>query len=133
MALADLLVRIGVDTAAFSSGLERFNSEIGKSAREAEKRFGNIAKAGESLQGIGVGLTAALSLPIAGFATAATQAFAEIDSLKRGLFTLEKSAQGTERRFRELQQVAALPGLGLEEAVRGDIRLRAIGLSSETS
>lgn len=133
MALADLLVRIGVDTSAFTSGLERFNSEIGKSSREAEKRFGNIARAGESLAGVGVALTGALSLPIAGFVAASTQAFAQIDSLKRGLFTLEKSAQGTERRFRELQEVAKLPGLGLEEAVRGDIRLRAIGLSSELS
>ena len=61
------------------------------------------------------------------------ESYAEFDGLVRGLKTVEGSAQATANRLTLLREVAKVPGLGFEEAVRGDIRLRAVGLSADLS
>jgi len=113
--------------------LAQAQNEAAETAEKAKNKIADFGKIGESLRSLGVGFTASVTAPLVALGVGATKAFAEIDSLKRGLSTLEKTAEGTERRFRELEAVAKLPGLGLEEAVRGDIRLRAIGLSADVS
>jgi tape measure domain-containing protein len=76
-------------------------------------------------------------MAVFGTATAAAlsnlQSYAEFDGLVRGLKTIEGTAAGTQARLELLRDVAKLPGLGFEEAVRGDIRLRAVGLSAKQS
>ena len=61
------------------------------------------------------------------------EGYAPYDSLVRGLKTLDGTAADTQARIELLRDVAKLPGLGFEEAVRGDIRLRSAGLSAKTS
>lgn len=58
---------------------------------------------------------------------------APYDSLTRGLRTLEGTAEKTTRRIETLREVAKTPGLGFQEAIQGDIRLRAVGLSAQAS
>jgi tape measure domain-containing protein len=59
--------------------------------------------------------------------------YAPYDSAVRGLMNVEGSATATKARLEELREVAKLPGLGFQEAVQGDIRLRSAGLSAEVS
>jgi tape measure domain-containing protein len=73
-----------------------------------------------------LGATAKISLAV-------LRGYAEFDGLVRGLKTLDGTAEATEARLKVLRNVAQLPGLGFEEAVRGDIRLRAAGISAKTS
>jgi tape measure domain-containing protein len=80
----------------------------------------------------------ALSLPsaIAGGVLAvaggaASKAATDIESLKLGLVAVAGSTEEAERQFKRLKDVAKLPGLGLEEAVRGSIALQSTGLSAE--
>lgn len=56
-----------------------------------------------------------------------------MDSLERGLLAVTGSATAATSRLATLRDVAKLPGLGLEEAVRGDINLQAIGFSAARS
>lgn len=95
-----------------------------------------------SFSGIRGGITAAFAgaaAPIAAFVAATTaakqtmEATAEQDSLIRGLKSVEGTADATAARLEELRKVAKAPGLGFEEAVKGDIRLRAVGIAAEDS
>jgi tape measure domain-containing protein len=93
------------------------------------------------LGGLG-GMAAAASGAVAPFlalggaakgALAVLDQYAEFDSLSRGLQTLEGTAEATAARLETLRDVAKSPGLGFEEAVRGDVRLRSAGLSATLS
>lgn len=108
-----------------------------------------VGRLGDGLKTVGAGLTAAITLPLALVGGAAIAAAGKIDSLRRGLQAvtqqqlgeqgvtglqgIEQAATDTRARLLELRQVAALPGLGFAEAVQGDIRLRAVGLSADLS
>lgn len=46
---------------------------------------------------------------------------------------MEQAAADTTKRLAELREVAKLPGLGFEQAVEGDLRLRNAGLGAERS
>lgn len=57
----------------------------------------------------------------------ALQARAEIESLELSLQAVAGAGESG-RLFKELREIAKLPGLGIEEAVRGFVKLRAAGL-----
>lgn len=118
MADANLLVKIG---ALVDSSFDRAT----KNAVNRIKAFGGeISAAGSSLA---LGITA----PIAAFGAAAIKAGGDIQALKLSLQSLEGSTAGAERRFKELLEVAKLPGLGVKEAIQADLALRGYGLSAE--
>lgn len=132
----------------FRAALEQSSGAIGALVADASIRFqtlyaqsdalnrrlsAGIGRFSEDLKSVGKSLTVGVSLPILALAGASISAYGEIDSLKRGLFSIEKTAENTEARFNSLKQVAALPGLGLEEAVKGDIRLRTVGIAADLS
>lgn len=131
--LSELIVKISANSDGFRQGMREVNADLLRTQSVVQRQTQGFANLGSGLQGFGGVLAASVSLPLAGLAIAATKAFSEIDSLKRALFTLEGTAAGTEARFTKLAKIAELPGLGLEQAVRGDIRLRAIGLTAEKS
>jgi tape measure domain-containing protein len=56
-----------------------------------------------------------------------------MDRLTRGMTTLEGSAEAATARMQSLRDAARLPGLNFEQAVKGDIRLRSVGISAELS
>jgi tape measure domain-containing protein len=64
---------------------------------------------------------------------AVLESYAPYDGLVRGLKTLEGTAPATMRRLEQLREISRAPGLGFEEVVRGDIRLRSAGLSADLS
>lgn len=86
---------------------------------------------GRELEDVGKTLTYSVTAPLAAMAVVSLKAFADIDQLKRGLIAVSGSAAAAEEEFQKLRKVAELPGLGLEEAVRGSINLQAIGVSAD--
>lgn len=85
---------------------------------------------GADLTGIGTRLSLGLTAPLVAFGAAALESFSSIDALKRGLTAVAGSASEAEKEFTVLREVAKLPGLGLEEAVKGSINLQTIGMSA---
>lgn len=108
----------------FGADISQFSTAMQNAARE-------MKKAGDQLQNVGKSMTMNLTAPIVALGAAALYSFGQIDSLKRGLISFSGSAQLAEEEFTKLREVAKLPGIGLEEAVRGSINLQAIGLSAD--
>ena len=120
-----------LSTAGFTTGLESAKAQLARfqsTAGTGGGGFGGIAAGAAGATAVIGGFTAALMASKAVLAS-----YAEYDGLIRGLKTLEGTAGATQARLIELQKVAKLPGLGFEEAVRGDIRLRSAGISAELS
>lgn len=88
-----------------------------------------LGRLGSSMQSFG----RQASLVTAGLALLGTQSFqtyARINSLQLGLESVTGSAAAAKEEFRQLMPIVRLPGLGLEEAAKGDVRLQAIGFSA---
>lgn len=94
---------------------------------------GGIGRFSNDMKSFGQSMSMYVTLPILAMSGAMISAYAKIDSLRRGLDAVTGSTQGTGERMKELMEVAKLPGLGFEEAVQGDVRLRAIGFSAKMS
>lgn len=131
--LTELVVKISANSEGFRSQLKEANAELLRTQSVVQRQTQGFANLGAGLQSFGGALIGGVTLPLAAVATAAVKTFGEIDSLKRALFTIEGTAAATEARFTKLAKAAELPGLGLEQAVRADVRLRAIGLSADLS
>lgn len=110
-------IRVGADTKTLSSDLNRAERELSRSASK--------------LKSIGSGLTQAITLPIVGLGALSLKAAGEIEALQKGLTSVMGSAVLASKEFDKLREVAKLPGLGLEEAVRGSVNLQAAGFSAE--
>ena len=108
----------------FGADISQFSTAMQNAARE-------MKKAGDQLQSVGRSMTMNLTAPIVALGAAALYSFGQIDSLKRGLISFSGSAALAEEEFTKLREVAKLPGVGLEEAVKGSINLQAIGVSAD--
>jgi len=141
--LADTATRTGQ---TINQGLV---SSFGAFDRAISPLQAGIGRLGESLKSIGSGLTTYVTLPLGLLAGAALSSYGKVDGLTRGLNALASqdvarqgatgveaiglAASATQARLKELQEIAKAPGIGFEQAVQGDIRLRAVGISAEQS
>lgn len=117
--LREILVRISADATGLDRGL---TTALGKT-----KRFG------AEMASIGQSATIGFTVPMTLMGGAALKASSDLDTLTRGLTATMKSSAAAAVEFTKLQQVAKLPGIGLEEAVRGSIRLQQLGNSADFS
>jgi len=113
----------------------KMNTELGldltpfeKSLVRLQKRLGELSR---NLEGIGQSMTQNLTLPILGIGAAAVKSFADFDKLERGLTAVMGTSEAAAAELEKLKEAARAPGLGFEEAVRGSIRLQAVGLSAD--
>jgi len=116
-AFGRFVVRVNEAQKALSEGF----TPAQKAAKEIADRF----------MATGLKLTLGVTLPIAFAAGSVVKAAAEMDSLKRGLIAVAGSAEEAERQLARLQDVAKLPGLGFQEAIRGSVSLQAAGFSAK--
>lgn len=126
----DLSISLGLDPSDLRSGLSDAERIIETSAQRIRASIERIGNLGQQLAGLGATMTASLTLPIIGLATASIKAYGDIEALKKGLEAVAGSAELAERQFKDMKEVAKLPGLGLQEAVKGTINLQAIGFSA---
>ena len=117
MALRELNIKIGANAQALDKELTR----IGR----------RLATFSKQMQQIGSDLTQSLSLPLAGVSAGALTAFAGMERLEKGLTAVMGSSEAAAVELEKLKKSAQLPGLGFEEAVKGSIRLQAVGFSAD--
>jgi len=117
MARGELNIRLGLDSSGLRRGLRNAETELQKSVR----------KMGQLGQSLSISVTA----PLAGIATAAVGAFVQFDKLTKALAAVTGSSSAAQVEFEKLKESARLPGLGLEEAVLGSVRLQAVGLTAD--
>lgn len=126
---AELRIGIGADNSELRQGLQDAEAQISSFVN----KVGKIGQIGEQLSSIGQKMSVGLTLPIVALGGAAIKAYGDIQSLQKGLEAVMGSGASAAKEFERLKEVAKLPGLGMEEAVRGSINLQAIGIDAENS
>jgi tape measure domain-containing protein len=100
-----------------------------------EKSLANMERqmrsSGQRLSKIGTDLTLSLSLPLAAFGVTAIKAAGDMESLTLALKSQLGSADAAAKEFDKLNEAAKNPGLGVEQAVRGSVRLQGVGFAAE--
>ena len=131
-----ITVKFSATDAGFSGTVNKIKQSMNsmdKNARgmssSVQNSFKSMASVAAGLTGVTAGITALTGATIA--AQKVMSEYAEFDSLVRSLKTMDGTAEATASRLERLREVAKLPGIGFEEAVKGDVRLRATGLSAE--
>ena len=121
MSVSDLNIRIGVVYRDFDREMKRVENRLSQTA----DRFGSIGNA----------MSASLTLPIIGIGAAAISAAGDFESLDKALKVTMTDAgysigQAT-KELAELQRISLAPGIDMEQAVKGSLRLQAVGFSAE--
>ncbi len=116
-AIGNIYVRVGASTAPLNADL-----------KAAEKR---IRAFGKQMKDAGASLSQNVTLPILAIGAGAVKAFGDIEALQKGLIAVMGSAAAASVEFEKLKEVAKLPGLGLEEAVKGSVSLQSAGFSAD--
>jgi len=140
--MADILASVSVVLGTEISGFKA-------AMADARKDMKGLVQFAEGMKGLGDGLTRYLTLPLAGIGAASVAASAKMESLKKGieaisaadlgkqgitgLAGLQLAASQAGDRLKVLEVIAKAPGIGFEQAVQGDIRLRAVGISATQS
>ena len=113
------------------------NIKLNKNFRESDyltrKLDQGFGKLGGQMKAFGRAMTIGVTLPLALAAKSASDAFAEYDSLRRALASYHPTLDGLNSRLAEMRTLAKLPGLGFQEAIQGDVRLQAVGISAKNS
>ena len=117
--LSNLIVRIGAST-------DDFDKQVDRSLNKVKRFAADVTSAGTALS---IGFSA----PLIAAGAAAIKAGSDMESLTMGLKAVMKSSEATATEMAKLREVAKLPGLGLEEAVKGTIRLQILGNSADQS
>jgi tape measure domain-containing protein len=128
--LYDLFVRIQGDNSSY----KRATREASQDTAQLSAGFDGLTKKadvlGSRMTKVGATMSAAITLPLAAAGTAIIKAAATMESLRMGLDSITKSGAETDKQLVRLKEVAKLPGLGFQEAVRGSINLQAAGFSA---
>ena len=134
MATNDLLIRISGDTKGFSAAMKTVNAELVSSQKAVEKTATGFAGMSGVMSRLGP-LTAGIfsAGALLEFGKSAVLARAAFDSLERGLTAVMGSASKASMEMVRLKEVAKLPGLGFQEAVKGSINLQAAGFSADVA
>ncbi len=122
-----LLVKYGADISEAERGLAQVNSKVEETNRSMQDKFGALTG---GLKQVGMAMTAAVTLPVALAGKSALDAAVRFDSLERGLTAIMGSGAAARTEMERLREVAKLPGLGYEEAIRGATALQAAGLNA---
>lgn len=117
MAQGILSIKIRAD----ASPLERALKTVGR----------DMAAFSQKALAIGRGVTLGFTGPIIAMGSSFVNAAASMDQLERGLAAIMGSTSEAGKELNKLKESAKLPGLGFEEAVRGSIRLQAVGLKAD--
>lgn len=134
--MSGINIKFSATDAGFSSTVNKIKSsvkglesDVRNMSGSVKDSFGGIEKAGAALTGVAAGIGALAAVTAAAQKTLSE--YAAFDSLVRSLKTMDGTAAATTARLEQLRDVAKLPGLGFEEAIKGDVRLRSAGISAE--
>lgn len=116
----DATVRFGYDGTQLNRGLSDMDKRMRSSARNTETSFSRMRGA---IATLGLGLLVRQSVGVV----------ASMDRMRRGMTTLEGSAEAATLRLDEMREASKLPGVGFEQATAADIKLRSVGVSADLS
>lgn len=131
--LADLLVRVGVDSSSLKAGLKSVSDDfkaMDKEIRATEKAFSGFEKIGDRMSSVGAGLTAAITVPLAGVATAATLVAGKFEQSEIAFKSMLGSAEKAGVFLQQLKDFAAKTPFEFPELVESSKRMLAFGFEA---
>lgn len=129
MANPKLEVVISAQIDQLQKGLATAQSNLSAFSAEASTKLQRVGDAIKSVA-IPAGIAAAA---LGAMGLSAVRAYGRLEALEKGLAAVAGSTEAAKSQLNDLREVAKLPGLGLEEAVRGSISLQAIGISADVA
>ena len=124
MEIAEAFITIKVDNARLKRELAMSRREFTKTTDKMKKAVKDVSIA---LVGIGAVMIASFGLLTKTFVDAGVS----MEKMMKGLTAVSGSAEEAAKQLEELREVAKLPGLGLEEAIKASINLQAVRFSAE--
>lgn len=119
--LKELNIKLGADTKQLQAQMRKAANDL----RREGRNFGQI----------GTELSLAVSLPLLGIGASAIRAAGDIEAFKMGFNTTMKaagrSAQDAAKEMEALREIAKMPGIDFEQAIKGSMRLQGVGMSAE--
>ena len=113
----DINIRVGADI-----------SDLEKNLNKAQKA---LQRSGQQMSRIGNDMIMSLSVPILALGGSALKAAGNFEAMANGLTAIMGDADAAAKELELLKEAAKNPGLGLNQAVTGSVRLQSIGLSAE--
>lgn len=115
--IAELNIAIGASIKGLQDGLKSAERELRSS--------------GQRLSRVGTEISTGLSIPLGLAGVGAIKAAGDIESLTLALKSQLGSTEAARKEFDLLNEAAKKPGLGLEQAVAGSVRLQGVKFSAE--
>lgn len=115
--IAELNIAIGASIKGLQDGLKSAERELRAS--------------GQRLSRVGTEISTGLSIPLGLAGVGAIKAAGDIESLTLALKSQLGSTEAARKEFDLLNEAAKKPGLGLEQAVAGSVRLQGVKFSAE--
>jgi len=80
--IGSLMATLGLDSADFRKGLKRSDEALGKWDKSLQKKSRSLKKFGNTLSGVGKGMTAAITLPVVGLGAAMLKSAADAEETR---------------------------------------------------
>lgn len=136
---ARLQAVIEAHTAQFEKRMDEVDKKLDNLANDGVKKVKKFeskvaegfTNASKSLRNFSLGMTAGVTLPLAALGRSTFQAAVKLEGMEAMLRTVMGSAQATSKELRNLEKSARLPGMDLQQAIRGSANLQAMGFSAE--
>lgn len=109
----------------------RIDAVINPLLRSLNKAERSLRATGERMSRIGGDLAMNVSLPLAAIGAASIKAAGNMEQMKNGLASMMGGAAAASAELVKLQEIAKLPGINLNQAIAGSLRLQAVGLSAD--
>lgn len=117
-------------TIIVDADIDGLRQQLENARRETQSFSDRIGKIGAEIAKLGTAMTVGLTVPIVALGKASIEAYSKLQALELGVEAVAGSAIFAGKQIGNLREIAKLPGLGLQEAVKGSINLQAIGYSA---
>lgn len=109
----------------------RFGARFDDLQRAIKKQQRQLNRFADFAEQVGTRLSTRLTLPIVGAGTATVTSFAKFEKLELGLKAIVDEGEDAGETLSRLQKIAQLPGISLEQAVKGANQLRNVGFEAQ--
>lgn len=124
-------VNLGTVHVSLEMRLQKLKDGIRDAKRDLSGFEASLEKLAVNTKRIGQNMSLSITAPILLLGKQAIKTAADMDALERGMAGVMGSAQAASKEMAKLREVAKLPGLGMEDAVRGSLRLQGMGTSAD--
>lgn len=129
--LGELFVKVGADVQGFKLAMGDVNTQLGQLDKEMNKASYGFQAMGDRLASVGMGMTAAITLPIAGVGGAAIVAAGQLEQTFTAFKNFLGGADAAKKMLDDLKDFAASTPFEFADLTVSAKRLMAMGFEAE--